>query len=136
MLTNSLVKPVAALAAAALLAAAAANASDAAPKRPGRAVGKPTATRTAKRINHRVPTAVKVVGSTVMEVTAGATGDGPADQKECNERADWINELLDVVQNPPFQIDGSKGGPQQMELRQMLDRAIDRAEDRGCFVVY
>jgi hypothetical protein len=71
----------------------------------------------------------KVNTTKVSLVQAGATGDGPADQEECDKRADSINSALDNL----------KGAPSDYYKNQwssILISRINDAEDRGCFIVY
>jgi len=62
-------------------------------------------------------------------VDAGATGDGPADQEECDSWANGMNALLD-------QFSKSKNVAERVMLLEAVSLNADGAEDRGCFVVY
>jgi hypothetical protein len=97
------------------------------------------AKRTASRVDRRVGTtgSGQAVGTNVARVTAAPTGDGRADQEECDYRAgiiDQANFLLGQAHqnHTPGSPDYSKIEAAQAEL----DRSINAAEDAGCFVVF
>ena len=67
----------------------------------------------------------------MAELDAGATGDGPADQAECDRHAAAINEALAELRE-----DNATGGG---DVRADLDNVHaleDGAMDRGCFLIY
>lgn len=65
----------------------------------------------------------------VMEVKGGATGDGPADQAECDRWAELVNDL-DSAGWELLDHDMAGG------LWTVANVAIDAAQDRGCFIIY
>jgi hypothetical protein len=68
------------------------------------------------------------------KVTAGSTGDGPANQKECDRWAGFIQTLMEYQQeasnNPNASDQAVLGWAAEVE------RAENDAMDRGCFIVY
>ena len=67
-----------------------------------------------------------------MTVTAGSTGDGPADQAECDRWAEGINVVIGTLEEAIDKND--------QELIDDAVNAIERGENgamgRGCFIVY
>ena len=67
-----------------------------------------------------------------LVVTAGATGDGPADQEDCDYYADNMNTAIDSLKKA-F-ADGNSVAAERAQ--DYLEEAEDVAMDEGCFVVY
>lgn len=89
---------------------------------------------TAVKHTRRAPGSRLVIGrkATTTAVTAGSTGDGPANQKECNKRAANINRQLTIAMKQ-YQSGNSDGGAIYADAAR---KEIDDAMDRGCFIVY
>ncbi len=69
-----------------------------------------------------------VVPSTYLAViSAGATGDGPADQEECDRHAGLINTLIQEAQSQDNENDTNFWLNEASE-------AANQAMDRGCFL--
>jgi hypothetical protein len=71
-------------------------------------------------------------GGTIMEAEAGATGQGPANQDECNAHAAKITRLQGELKATML----AGNGEASIDKSDELDAAADFAMDRGCFVVY
>jgi hypothetical protein len=69
---------------------------------------------------------------TATSVTAGSTGNGPADDAECDKWASNINDLRGVSQAAALRGDKTNADF-YAELAWDYD---DQAQDRGCFIVY
>jgi hypothetical protein len=105
------------------------------PAAPAVAKKSPTASpRKAVKHTKRAPGGRLVVGrtATATAVTAGSTGDGPADQKECNKRAANINRQLTFAMKHYKNGNSDTGAVFADSAR----KEIDDAMDRGCFIVY
>ncbi len=89
-----------------------------------------------KAVKHtrRAPGSRLVIGrkATTTAVTAGSTGDGPANQKECDARAAAINA---GIRNGRAEL--AKGNYVEAGIfADGVREDIDQAMDRGCFIVY
>jgi hypothetical protein len=126
---------VAAIATIAVLVAGSPGLAAAKPK-PGGA-GKVAATsKAAQRTGSRIGSRVASAGATTVFVQAGATGDGPADDDECNFRAQVIDEAIFVLgQAHSHHVEGSTDYSEIEAAQATLDHVIDRALDRGCYVI-
>jgi hypothetical protein len=67
----------------------------------------------------------------VAELDAGATGDGPADQAECDRHAAAINEAIGEL----AEDNATSSGDVQADLDN-IHALEDGATDRGCFLIY
>jgi hypothetical protein len=75
---------------------------------------------------------VRTTGGTFVNLEVAPTGDGPADEEECQlfERA--LNNL-----NTQMQLHLEDGeGDAAIELSDLSDSVEDQAMDAGCFIVY
>ena len=71
-------------------------------------------------------------GYTVAGVTAHSTGDGPADDKECQGWGDLMNSLIGMAHH---ELDeGRTEGAASFAAE--ADKAESDALDRGCFVIH
>jgi len=77
-------------------------------------------------------TAPPTRGGTIMEAEAGSTGQGPANQDECDAHAAKITRLGGELKATMLAGDGDASLAKSDEL----EAATDFAMDRGCFVVY
>jgi hypothetical protein len=68
--------------------------------------------------------------TTVAELDAGATGDGPADQDECDRHAAAINEAIGELREA-YATD-SDTSAELLNVQALEDGAMDR----GCFLIY
>jgi hypothetical protein len=90
-------------------------------------VGRETA---GKRVGPGTEHPVSTGGST-SAVTAGATGDGPATQEDCDRFASAINSWQDQVM-----VDGAAGQMDQaIQDMRNADALQDKALDEGCFII-
>jgi len=95
------------------------------------------AKRIAARVERRLAANPSIQGTNVVAVQAGATGDGPADQDECNDRAQIIDEAIFMLGEAQSQhVPGSTDYTKVEAALATVEHTIDRALDRGCFVVY
>jgi hypothetical protein len=69
---------------------------------------------------------------TVVALEAGSTGQGPADDKECEKRAVAINSWSDQANADV--INGDAEGAE--ESARNVEALEDQALDRGCFILY
>ena len=95
------------------------------------------ATRIAARVERRLAANPSIASTNVVAVKAGATGDGPADQDECDDRAQIIDEAIFALGQ--VQSEHIPGSPDYTKVEAALatvERTINVALDRGCFVVY
>ncbi len=67
----------------------------------------------------------------MAELDAGATGDGPADQAECDRHAAAINEAIGEL----AEDNATSSGDVQADLDN-IHALEDGATDRGCFLIY
>jgi hypothetical protein len=71
-------------------------------------------------------------GYTIAGVTAHSTGDGPADDKECQAWGDLMNDLIDLARH---ELDEGR-----TELAAIYAAEADKVESdalgRGCFVIH
>jgi hypothetical protein len=72
-----------------------------------------------------------VTTTVVAELDAGATGDGPADQAECDRHAAAINEALGELAE-----DNATGAGDVNEDIANVHALEDGAMDRGCFLIF
>jgi hypothetical protein len=75
--------------------------------------------------------ATAVTGTSVAAVTAGSTGDGPADDDECDRWAGAINEGMSELRE-----DNATNSGDVREDIDNINHLTDGAMDRGCFIVY
>ncbi len=73
-----------------------------------------------------------VAGDKAVYVEAGATGDGPADQDECDKWASAINTGIDQLKTAFNDGDGARAEEWASELEHLEEKAMAR----GCFIVY
>lgn len=143
--TRTLIAAITALAVAVPGATAVAQAAPAKPltgttaKKPRVAKPKPRpkAPTSKKRVRHTkrapgAPLTTIVRGGTVVAVTAGATGDGPANQRECDSWAGVINSSLENAENAL--IDGNE--VEADIYLESVEANTDAAMSRGCFLLY
>lgn len=71
-------------------------------------------------------------GQTAVALEAGSTGQGPADDKECERRAVAINSWSDQANADVINGDAEAAE----ESAQNVEALEDQALDRGCFIVY
>ncbi len=71
-------------------------------------------------------------GYTISGVTAHSTGDGPADDKECQAWGDLMNTLIGMARN---ELDEGKTDLAAAYAAE-ADKAESDALDRGCFVIH
>ncbi len=71
-------------------------------------------------------------GQTVVYLEAGSTGQGPADDKECERRAAAINSWSDQANADVINGD-AEGAERSAGYVEALE---DQALERGCFIVY
>jgi len=67
-----------------------------------------------------------------LTVSAGATGDGPADQAACDRFADWINQNIGILEGHL----GSNNQPGITDAAEAIEAIEDAAMDSGCFIIY
>jgi hypothetical protein len=67
--------------------------------------------------------------SVARPVTAGATGDGPATQKDCDNYADAINSWTNAGV-------GENNADEALHDFKVSDQIKNQAMDDGCFIVY
>jgi hypothetical protein len=135
MLKSSLTSLAAVLA----LAAAVPGVADAAAPTPRPLTGAHAAPakRIATRVQRRLSADPSIAGTTAVAVKAGATGDGPADQDECDDRAQIIDEAIAVLGRARSEhVEGSPDWTKVEAAMATVERTINVALDRGCFVVY
>ena len=95
------------------------------------------ATRIAARVERRLAANPSIASTNAVAVKAGATGDGPADQDECDDRAQIIDEAIFTLgQAHSEHIPGSTDYTKVEAALATVERTINVALDRGCFVVY
>jgi hypothetical protein len=92
----------------------------AAPSRTSTAQVRPTTTTT------------RPTSTSVAYVTAGSTGDGPADQGECDRWAININHYLNLAE---ASAQSGTSDAQTDAYAQQSAAYEDQAMDRGCFIV-
>jgi hypothetical protein len=101
---------------------------------PAGSVHKTVKTRTSKTAVRGGPKggrAVSVPGVGVSYVTAGSTGDGAADDDECDSWAGAINETMSELRE-----DSATDSGDVHEDIENIEHLTDGAMDRGCFIVY
>ena len=124
------------IAAIAVLVAGSPGLAAAKPK-PGGAVKVAATSKTAERTARRIASTVATSAGTTVFVQAGATGDGPADDDECKFRAQVIDEAIFVLgEAHSHHVAGSPDYSEVEAALATLNHVIDRALDRGCYVVY
>ena len=95
------------------------------------------AKRIAARVERRLAANPSIASTNAVAVKAGATGDGPADQDECDDRAQIIDEAIFTLgQAHSEHIPGSPDYTKVEAALATVERTINVALDRGCFVVY
>jgi hypothetical protein len=98
---------------------------------PQATTGKPAgAQRTARPVHTSTPPIAPVGGVNVAK-DGGATGDGPADDEECEQWAHQINTHLDLAEGS---LQSGKLGDYMTELAAAVT-AEDEGSDRGCFFI-
>ena len=80
-------------------------------------------------IGTRLPVAE---GYTIAGVTAHSTGDGPADDKECQAWGDLMNSLIDLAHHELDEGSTDLAATYAAEA----DKAESDALGRGCFVIH
>jgi hypothetical protein len=67
----------------------------------------------------------------IVKLEAAPTGQGPAEEEECNEWAKSINQLITLKNNA-----ASSGNLEKsLDYAILQDQYTDEAQDRGCYVV-
>ena len=95
------------------------------------------AKRIAARVERRLAANPSIASTNAVAVKAGATGDGPADHDECDDRAQIIDEAIFALgQAHSEHIPGSPDYTKVEAALATVERTINVALDRGCFVVY
>ena len=95
------------------------------------------AKRIAARVERLLAANPSIASTNAVAVKAGATGDGPADQDECDDRAQIIDEAIFALgQAHSEHIPGSTDYTKVEAALATVERTINVALDRGCFVVY
>jgi hypothetical protein len=69
--------------------------------------------------------------TTVAELDAGATGDGPADQDECDRHAAAINDAMAELRED-YATDSGDLDEDLLNVQALEEGAMDR----GCFLIY
>ena len=93
-----------------------------------------TAKATARNVLSGSAKGLKVApatGTVVAAVTAGSTGDGPADDDECDRWAGAINDSMAELRE-----DSATGSGDVKEDIDNINNLSDGAMDRGCFIAY
>jgi hypothetical protein len=125
----------AAVAALALAVPAAAQARSVAPAG-GEAKSAATTTsslaRTVTGPRHIAPAVIKTTAVSMKPVEAGSTGDGPADDGECQGYAATINFVLEEAQD---ELNDYGNGSDYDMLIEYAQTQQDIAENVGCFIV-
>jgi curli biogenesis system outer membrane secretion channel CsgG len=67
-----------------------------------------------------------------LKVDAGATGDGPASDADCQDYAQDINDALDIAQN---ELNTGGMTDRWSQFTDLAKSVQDLAEDEGCFIV-
>jgi len=135
MLKSSLTSLAAVLA----LAATVPGVADAAKPAPKSVTGAHAAPakRIVARVERRLAANPSIASINAVAVKAGATGDGPADQDECDDRAQIIDEAIFALgQAHSEHIPGSPDYTKVEAALATVERTINVAFDRGCFVFY
>jgi hypothetical protein len=70
--------------------------------------------------------------ASALKVDAGATGDGPATDADCQDYANDINDALDIAQN---ELNTAGMTDRWSHFTDLAQSVQDLAEDEGCFIV-
>lgn len=88
--------------------------------------------KTPVRTHSVVPVAHTATAPNVARVSGQSTGDGPADDKECQAWADFINTVMDIAVDDLRE--GNTVGAANMVNE--AERAESDALGRGCLIVH
>ena len=95
------------------------------------------AKRIVARVERRLAANPSIASTNAVAVKAGATGDGPADQDECDDRAQIIDEAIFALgQAHSEHIPGSPDYTKVEAALVTVERTINVALDRGGSVIY
>jgi len=85
-------------------------------------------------ISHKPPNSVVVIARvhSDLPVGAGATGDGPATDADCQGFADSVNMVLDAAQSVLQNIGNTPLYDKGIDLARQIE---SDAENAGCFII-